>query len=209
MVYVLGLIFADGAVEDVRKSSRTCYIQVASKDKPLLEQVRKALSSDHTINTRKAKVNDFFGKKYLCSEIFNLRIGNKLMYQDLIDKGLIPRKSLIMKLPYVPREYFDYFLRGYFDGDGCISIYRKPGGKAKIVQVVFVSGSYDFLDKLSKKIQNELGISRRKIYNNTRSFKISYKKHDSLRILHYMYKNLSSAPYLERKYKKFKSIYDS
>src|SRR4030067_800895 len=45
MAYVLGLIYADGAVEDVRQSSRTCYLQLSSIDKELLESVRTSIST--------------------------------------------------------------------------------------------------------------------------------------------------------------------
>ena len=77
MAYVLGLIYADGAVEDVRQSSRTCYLQLSSVDKELLENVRTALSSKHAISMRRSQSRLFFGKRYLCSDLFTLRIGNK------------------------------------------------------------------------------------------------------------------------------------
>lgn len=206
MAYVLGLIFADGAIEDVRISSRTCYIQITSKDKSLLEQVRVAMSSSHTLYIRSAKNTTFHNGTYLCSEIFNLRIGNKIMYQDLIERGLTPRKSLTMLLPNIPTKYFRFFLRGYLDGDGCISVYTKKGGKAKNLQVIFISGSYKFLDQLSKKLHLLIGVARKGIYKNTRSLKISYNKKDSLKLLSFIYTDLEQAPYLERKYNIYKSI---
>lgn len=41
--------------------------------------------------------------------------------QDLIDKGCVPKKSLILNFPtenQVPRKLIRHFIRGYFDGDG-------------------------------------------------------------------------------------------
>lgn len=52
MAYVLGLICADGAVEDVRKSSRTCYLQISNNDKSILTQVRDCLNSKHILTVR-------------------------------------------------------------------------------------------------------------------------------------------------------------
>ena len=49
MAYILGFIFADGAIEDVQKSSRTCYLLITSKDLEILEQIKNALNSKHTI----------------------------------------------------------------------------------------------------------------------------------------------------------------
>lgn len=57
MGYVLGLIFADGAILDVRKSSRTCYVQIASNDKAFLKKNQK----DH-----KLVALDQFAKKPGC-----------------------------------------------------------------------------------------------------------------------------------------------
>lgn len=41
--------------------------------------------------------------------------------QDLINKGCVPKKSLILKFPtpqQVPDSLIRHFIRGYFDGDG-------------------------------------------------------------------------------------------
>lgn len=42
----------------------------------------------------------------------------------LCELGCIPNKSLILKFPdenLVPKNLIKHFIRGYFDGDGCIS----------------------------------------------------------------------------------------
>lgn len=207
MAYILGLIFADGAIEDVRKSSRTCYIAVTSKDKSLIEQVKNTLSSNHNIYRRKQSIHTFSnGESYLCAETFTLRIGNKKMYQDLIDLGVTPRKSLRLRLPKIPDKYFNYFLRGYFDGDGCVSIYLKRNRKTKIIQVIFTCGSYQFLKELSHKVDRLISTGDRAIIRNSRAFKLSYKKMASLNLLSYMYKDLEGAPYLSRKYESYQSF---
>jgi hypothetical protein len=43
----------DGAVEDCRISSRTCYISIGINDYDLLVKIRKSLSSDHNIYIKK------------------------------------------------------------------------------------------------------------------------------------------------------------
>jgi hypothetical protein len=43
------------------------------------------------------------------------------MSNDLIDKGIVPNKSLILKPPSISKEYYLPFILGYFDGDGSIS----------------------------------------------------------------------------------------
>ena len=39
MAYILGFLYADGDIEDVRKSSRTQYITFVSVDKEILESI--------------------------------------------------------------------------------------------------------------------------------------------------------------------------
>lgn len=121
MAYILGLIYSDGAIEDVRSSSRTCYFTISSNNKTLLVKVRKALSSNHTIYFKKPRMVKFTGGKfYLCRKTYILRVGNKKMFDDLVDLGLTPRKSLKLVFPQISHRYFGFFLRGYFDGDGCV-----------------------------------------------------------------------------------------
>jgi len=52
MAYVLGFIYADGDIEDNRKSSRTQYTTIASTDRDILEAIKKAMSSSHRLNYR-------------------------------------------------------------------------------------------------------------------------------------------------------------
>lgn len=201
MAYVFGLLTADGAIEDVRKSSRTCYVCIGSKDRILIEDVRKCLSSNHRIYTRKPQLNSYpNGKMYLNSTFYYLRIGSKKMFQNLIDLGLTPRKSLTIKLPDVPDNYFGYFLRGYFDGDGCINLYQLNIQSKIRIKVIFTSGSKIYLTQLSKRLNRLIKTSNLNITRNGDAFRLTYRKKDSLKVLAYMYKNLDLAPYLERKY---------
>lgn len=210
MAYVLGLVYADGAIEDVRKSSRTCYLTISSNDKSLLEQVKKALSSEHNIYSRKPRIVKFTsGKSYLCKESFNIIIGNKSVFDDLINLGLTPRKSLCMKFPEIPPEYFCYFLRGYFDGDGCVMIKTPKNQFAKGVIIVFTSGCKIFLETLSEKLHSCLDIKLKSVYNNGGSFNLVYRKGSGLRILSFMYNNLEKAPFLDRKYAIYKNYLDT
>lgn len=208
MAYVLGLIFADGAVEDTRKSSRTCYVHLTSKDESLLNGVRAVLSSNHPLYLRKPHIVAIRGKQYLSSKIFNLRISNKVMYQDLVHLGVTPRKSLTMKFPDMPKRLFSFFLRGYFDGDGNLSVYILAGRRASRVRVTFTSGSYKFLKSLSEKLTTNLKVGQKNLYKNINTFHLRYSKREGLKILSFMYQGLKKAPYLDRKYLIYRSLFE-
>lgn len=202
MAYVFGFIMADGAVEDVRKSSRTCYLHMANNDKDILDQIKTVMDSNHKIYSRPERWQLFKQKHYWCKQSFHLRIGSKEIYQNLIDLGVRPRKSLTMKLPQIPEEFLNYFLRGYFDGDGCVNIYKQRGKKS-IIQIVFTSGSKTFLSHLSKLLSFNLSIKLKNIYFTGGAFRLIYKSKSAFEILTFMYKNLCEAPYLKYKYLKF------
>jgi len=207
MAYVLGLIVSDGAVEDCRKSSRTCYLSITNTDKPLLMQVQKALSSSHRLETRLPH-NHLFGKKsYLCKKCHILRIANKQIFQDLINLGIRPRKSLTAILPpLIPNSLFNFFLRGYFDGDGCLNLSVPPGRKTTRIKVIYTSGSMKLLDGINQRLAEILSTTVRKINFNSGAYRLIYGKNDSLKILKFMYSDLNSAPFLQRKYDHYKTL---
>ena len=204
MTYVLGLILADGAVEDVRKSSRTCYFQLTNTDKVLLSKVRKLLSSNHKFQVRQPQIIDFKGKKYLCSKVFHLRIGNKEMFQDLVNLGVTPRKSLRLNLPDTPEKLVKFLVRGYFDGDGCVNIYQPKNRKKPWTNVIFTSGCRQFLEKLKQKLEILPEAHAPKIYFNHGAYRLGYRNRQAFAVLNFIYEGLNLAPYMVRKYKTYK-----
>lgn len=200
MAYVLGFIYADGTVEDCRESSRTCYIGLANNDLKLLQQMREVMSSNHEIYYRKERIMKMNGKSYWCKASYCLRIGNKIMYQDLINLGLCPRKSLVIKLPEILDQYFDYFLRGYFDGDGCINIETVNKNR---MNIIFTSGSKIFLEQIDHKIRDLLLGIKGSIAFGSGAFRLRYNWRNALMVANFMYQDMGSTPYLNYKYEKY------
>jgi intein/homing endonuclease len=205
MAYVLGLVYADGALIDAKKSSRTQYFIISSSDKDFLYKIRSVLNSNHKIQIRVAGIKNFFGKEYFCADHFRLRVGNKRMYKSLVSRGLSTKKSLTMKFPSMPNEYLSYFLRGYFDGDGCVYT-RYFENKRNVLSVIFTSGSYDFIHSLRQIIRKVVGTCEGSLNNQDRAYRLRYRKIDGILILKFIYQNLESAPYLDRKYLKFQEF---
>lgn len=203
MAYILGFIFADGAIEDVQKSSRTCYLSISAsiKDLPILEQIKSQMSSSHQLYSSKAKLLTFpGGKEYLSKEKFTLRIGSKLIYNSLLELGVTPRKSLTILFPKIPTKCLSFFLRGYFDGDGCIYMIKE-----KYPRLIFTSGSKEFLEGVAFSLSKTLHIQIKTIYvqtptNQNPCYRLHYNSKISRQILSFIYDNLEAAPYLERKY---------
>ena len=210
MAYVLGYIFADGAIEDVQKSSRTCYIAMSSVDVSILNQVRQSMNSNHKFYLRKSRLVTYLnGKSYTSKDSFIFRIGSKLMYNDLLELGVTPRKSLSIPFPTIPTEYLHFFVRGYFDGDGCLHLKED-----KYPKVIFTSGSSKFTDGLAKILSNLIQIPVKTASSQVQDsgnlcYRLAYNTKLSRKILEFMYKDLEKAPYLERKFEIFQKYLQS
>ena len=202
MAYVLGYFSADGGM--FINSGGSKYIQFVSTDYSLLEKVKKAMHSKHKIYL---KAKGYKKRK----DVYLLEIGSKEIYKDLLKLGFIPKKERRLKLPQIPEQYLNHFIRGYFDGDGCISygFYKRKNRNTKsfTINARFISASRLFLEDISKKLNIYAGIGFGCISKHTGSYNLSYSKNDTIRLFYYMYKNIESDLFLERKYKKFQEIF--
>lgn len=129
------------------------------------------------------------------------------MYEDLIKLGFMPNKELRLKLPEMPKKYLRHFIRGYFDGDGCVvyGYFKRSDRNNKdypYIQVCFAYANAKFLEKISKILSKNLGINAG--YLNKKEDHLYYSKLDSIKLFYYMYRGVSKEQYLERKYNKFK-----
>ena len=198
MAYVLGFIAADGSLEDT-PYMRGKYISICSSDKEILKKIKVVLDSEHTMVKIKPKEFVLRGKTYISKEKYMLRIGSHEIYNDLFGLGIMPRKSNTITFPKIPGEFMAHFLRGYLDGDGCVSIYNKK----QRLSVTFTSGSENFLWRLSEVISSTLGIKRHNVFNNHWAFQVKYSTKEAIPLLKYCYSDTGDGLYLERKYNKF------
>ena len=143
--YILGLLYADGWIEN----NHTFGIELLEHDKDILERIKSAMHSEQKLYPRIQKINNKL--KYV------FRVHRSCMVQDLICLGCTERKSLTLKFPnknIVPDELMSHFIRGYFDGDGCVSYkkkYRKTINATIYIPIVSIVGTEAFLQELRNK----------------------------------------------------------
>lgn len=179
--YWLGFIMADGCIYSDKKSKRL-QINLSSKDINHLNKFQYFLKSDYPIQIKKIKN----------SKASLLKINSTKMCNDLINNGILERKSLINKYPknIIPDKYFLSFLRGYFDGDGCFSINEKSSLK--------ILGTKDFLSNIQKILKEKFQINS-SLYKNKNIYSLEIlRKKDKKIFLNLIYQN--SNIYLDRKY---------
>lgn len=205
MAYVLGFLYADGNITDA-KSSRTQYIKFTNTEKEILIKIKSVLRAEHPIHTREPQLVRHSNGEYLSRRIFILRIGSRKVFKHLTNIGLMPNKSKSITLPSVPTDLFNHFLRGYFDGDGCVYIepnILKSGEKsAKRLRVTFTSGSKKYLKELDNTISANINVQKGGIYKSQGAFNLVYPTGTSIKLFKFMYNNTDYL-FLERKYNKF------
>ena len=157
------------------------------------------MNSNHKISSRKGN-GDW-------RESFRIQIGSKEIFGDLLKLGMMPAKSLVLKFPNIPNRHIGDFVRGYFDGDGCVYFKQHHVKDRKnprwIFQTKFISGSRQFLESLHSIIKS-LGICKGGfVYSKKGGHELCFSHHDGLALFRFMYDNVSADMYLERKYKTF------
>jgi len=191
--YFLGLLYADGWVSNSK--SRGKEFGIGLIDLKILEIFSSYLQSNHPIRPCKKK-------KQHHSQGYNLSIIRDKLHDDLINLGCILKKSLILKFPnekQVPCELLSHFIRGYFDGDGCIFV--KTYNKASVQ----IAGTEHFLKGIKFELDNV------NISSNIRKAKNIYMLYFSgtnniKKFYNFIYiekKNI----YFERKFQKFEDLF--
>lgn len=191
--YWLGFIMADGNVYDFTKQPKySLDIALNSKDKTHLEKLKENLEFTGEIKERVIK------KKYPTSR---LQVHGKEFVMNLVDKGCTPNKTMNVTIPNLPTELIKHFIRGYFDGDGSITIYD-DGYKDKL-SISLCCGNEEFLNEVQSIIIKELNLTEVKIYSDKRSNLKEYRKarQDAFKILTWLYKD--ATVYLDRKYEMY------
>lgn len=159
MSYVLGFIVADGCIgiRRIRKRDgvKNYYFNITSKDKIHLEHIKKIMGSYHKIHSKK---NGSGNKK----DYYFIQVGCQEICKDLLKNGIYPRKTYNLDPIKVPNKYFSDFVRGFFDGDGSVYIYKVNGTSQ--IKASFVSHSLNFFEKFNDQLCKNLDISKKAIH---------------------------------------------
>lgn len=162
--YILGFLYADGY-----NSDKQVVITQLEQDVDILEKINKALNADNQI-TRKLQSTNNKTKCQLCYSSID-------MCTDLTNLGCFRNKSLACTFPtFLDKSLIRHFIRGYFDGDGCVWIgkrkimtvkdkTRPSGFRERIVQNVkfTITGNMIFINSLQDELVQMLGFKKTKL----------------------------------------------
>ncbi len=185
--YWLGFIAADGTVGT---SDNIIGIELHRKDLNHLYKLKSALNSNHKIYHRQNRIAS------------RLQFCNGKIKNDLINHSITPAKSLTLKFPTtIPDDLIRHFIRGYFDGDGSVSL---TGVKSCRLELICTK---EFSGKILEVFQSVSNAGEKlklvQIGKNTFRVKIDTGKY-AFKVLQYLYED--SEVYLDRKHDIYKLI---
>ena len=107
MAYIMGFLAADG---NVSKEGNRIQSQLSIKDKDQLEMIHNEIGG--------CEVYEYTSNGYKCCGWYCI---SSQIKKDLATYGIVPQKTGKLSIPKkLKKEYWKDFIRGYFDGDGCI-----------------------------------------------------------------------------------------
>lgn len=187
--YWLGVFYADG---NITKEGKCKQIRFNTIDKDWLNAFISAInySGIYRIETH---------KKYN-KDIYCLTVGDDTLHDDLNTLGCVPNKTKVIVFPSISENLIPHFIRGYFDGDGSVGIYKNKTDKEYyILRSSFCTGSEQFIIQLASKLPCVTkNIKKRK---DQCLWTLEFSVKDSIRLYNYMYKN--ATVWLHRKRDKF------
>ena len=151
--YFLCFIFADGCLINNPKEYRyKLVIKIHNKDEDMLKRFISLLDSEVEIWRSKNR------------DISEVGFSSKKMINDLKNLGIHQNKTYTIEYPKIDEKLEKHFLRGYFDGDGCIRINKDKRDQSKRGDLRIVGGSVKFIQTLNERMGKLFGVNVNKIY---------------------------------------------
>ena len=202
--YILGFYIADGCL-----NGNKFVITLNEKDKEILEKIRdymspitKLIYKKETINKQGIVSHPMYSFAFACKEIVSC----------LEDLGLGKNKTYLSKSikNVVPKELMWDFIRGYWDGDGCISSSNVTKNVKETsynyinIGFTIISKDPDILNEMNEFFIEE-GINTHVYPDNKGNYLVgTHSKSEVEKIYNKLYN--SSNLFMERKRAKFNEI---
>lgn len=183
--YILGFFYADGYND---QKTGLIKIELHNKDIDIIEKIILSMESNNEIKTEKSIY------KKLC-------ISSRYLSNKLAELGAPQNKSNKITFPdFINKNLMRHFIRGYFDGDGCVCLTVHGKASAKFeCNDIFGKQLMNYLIK--NNIISKYGISKRRENCISSSYYIQGGHDAIIYFLDYIYKD--SNIYSNRKYKRY------
>ena len=196
--YWLGMLFSDGCVST--KNWSVC-LKLAEKDLNHVVKFKNFLEDSRDGRIRLVKEVKKDGKVY---KSYSYTANSMHLVKTLISLGCVQNKSLILKFPkeeiFSDKKFIYDFIRGYVDGDGCISARSRVRVKDRLI--LSILGTKDFLSSVKKYFPQFGSIAKDKKDGNVYKMKCDSNKGDQ--VAYRLYEKATI--YLDRKYERYVAL---
>lgn len=202
--YILGFYIADGCL-----NGNKFVITLNEKDKEILEKIRDYMSPITKLIYRPERVNK---QGIISHPMYTFAFACKNIIEDLERLGLGKNKTYLSKSikNVVPKELMWDFIRGYWDGDGCISSsnvtknIKETSYNYINIGFTIISRDPDILNEMNEFFIEE-GINTHVYPDNKGNYLVgTHSKSEVEKIYNKLY--TSSNLFMERKRTKFNEI---
>ena len=180
--YWLGWLISDGCI-----NNNKIQLTISQQDEHILKILEKDLKVENKI--------------YLKNNYSSFSLGSKKLCEDLSKWSIIPNKTFTVSIPDLNNNLYPHLLRGLFDGDGGISVYKRSNGQ--INYELGITGNKQVVEKVKKILESNIpDLTKKDIEPNGRVYRIRWgAKKDIILLREYLYKDHNNH-YLIRKYEK-------
>lgn len=196
--YVLGLLYSDGYI-----NHNGFGISLVETDKEILEKLSEIIYGKIVLHLKKSRP-DSRNNKYMSKPQYRLEVVSNVMKNDLIKHGCVLAKTFKIRFPkLINIDVYRGFIRGYFDGDGCICV---PTKRPQNVTITITSNT-KFCDGLAEYVRNAVGVNMKSCirYNDVGITRLTGKKQVEI-FMNWLYKD--SNIQMKRKFEKYKKYYN-
>jgi hypothetical protein len=199
---VLGLWYADGCIKipgDYSCKQFASMIALSDIDENYLIDIKNKFNTDAPL-TR----TDLNSKNKNQKDSLRLTLCGQKTAENFIKLGCMPNKTFLLKFPtedQVPSQFLSSFVRGIFEGDGClyISEKRKEAEFSIVGTLEICHGLRDLFWK-ELKITSKISKRHKEIDSNNFTFKVS-GNWQILKLMKWIYSDYTFK--MERKYEKY------
>lgn len=182
--YILGFWCADGHLTIPKQCKTTFSIGFTSADFEHLNLIKCLMRLEHPV-------------KITRDNCYRIVIGNKNLGKSLTDLGFDSNKSITAKYPPIKNELSSHFIRGVFDGDGCITRgFRKKDHRPYLD--VHLCGTESLLYSINEKLPESASVRR----HGENMYRIVFSQKKAFSVLKWIYED-SEGLRLKRKHDRY------
>jgi len=194
LAYVVGIFASDGNL-----GRDSAYLDVTSTDREVVENVKKILKLDKVkVGVKRSGNGD---------RAFRVQFKRVNLHAWFTSIGLHPNKSKTIGPLNIPDDFFFDFLRGVWDGDGCIYAFWDPRWRSSYMfYISFASASPAFLEWLQESTRRLIGVVGKIGGAGKGAMQVRYAKKEARTVFNAMF-HQKELPCLKRKFTKAQKIF--